>query len=288
MAKKPEVSQAETSTAQAAPKLSPGQVLNQAEYDELPFKEPTKRYLILSSQRVGSKYLSSRLCNVKGMFGLPSEYLNSGSIDMMIPRLVADANKDSEGKPKIGLLKYMKAIQRARTTEDGYFGIKVQPHQLFAVTGKKKDRVLGFINSFDRVVLMTRQDKLGQAISGAIAQATGVWFNDEVERELDDAQITALFPIIARNLSRYFEEEQFILSVGKAISKPVLRVQYEDIEANGDAAFATLVDFLAGSEGTQVEEDTTFAAVPEKPSSDLADKIRLAFIDFISGKKAAA
>jgi LPS sulfotransferase NodH len=288
VAKKKPGSTTENQSTKAETKLSPGQILNQAEYDVLPFKEPTKNYLILSSQRVGSNYLSRRLCNVKNMFGLPSEYLNSGTIEMMLPRLLAEVNVESHGKPKVGLLKYMKAIQRARTTEDGYFGIKVQPHQIFAVTGKKKDRILGFINSFDRVVLMTRQDKLGQAISGALAQATGVWFNQDVEHELDDAQIKDLFPMITRNLSRYFEEEQFILSVGKAISKPLLRIQYEEIEANGDAAFASLVDFLAGAEGTKVEEDTTFAAVPEKPSSALAEKIRHAFIAFISGNKAAA
>ena len=288
MAKKQAPTKTESPSKKTESKLSPGQVLNQAEYDVLPFKDAAKRYLILSSQRVGSNYLSRRLCNVKNMFGLPSEYLNSGTIDMMIPRLVADANRDASGKPKIGLQKYIKAVERARTTEDGYFGIKVQPHQIFAVTGKKKDRILGFINSFDRVVLMTRQDKLGQAISGALAQATGIWFNKDEKHELDDAQIKDLFPMIARNLSRYFEEEQFILSVGKAISKPVLRIQYEEIEADGDATFATLVDFLAGAEGTKVEEDKTFAAVPEKPSGALAEKVRHAFIAFISGNKAAA
>lgn len=273
---------APTPTAVAAKKpLTPEQLLNDPKYDLHPFKEPTKRYVVFSSQRTGSTYLCRRLCNVKGQFGVPSEYLNPVNVNLLVPRLLPGAGQDGK---TVGAGRYLKMLQRARTTDDGYFGIKVQPQQLLGLTNRKKNGALEFLSSFDRVVLLTRRDKLGQAISGAVAATTGKWFNDQKEAELTDAQIDTLFPLIARNLSRYFEEEQLILSLAKTIQKPVFSMQFEDIAADGEKSFRALVNFLSDGEDVAIEEDESFAAVPEKPEGLLKKRIRERFIQFLKNE----
>ena len=267
--------------AGATRELTPGEKLNQALYDIHPFKDASRRYLILSPQRTGSNYLCRRLCNVKGRFGLPSEYLNPSAIQMMSPRLIATG---AEGG-KLPLGKYLNAVERARTTADGTFGIKVQPAQLLGVVGRQQQALLRFVGRFDRIVLMTRRDKLGQAVSGTIAQATGRWFNDGAEPALDDARIATLFPVIANNLARYINEERMILDVGKAVAKPLLRIEYEEIEADGEAAFLNLVDFLAGGEDLPLEQEEA-APIPEKPPGEFAKTVRARFLDFIGGEPA--
>jgi LPS sulfotransferase NodH len=258
--------------------LTPGQALYQAKYDILPFKVPARRYLILSSQRTGSNYLCRRLCNVKGRFGVPSEYLHPKAIRMLSPRLVAGAPQ--EGTIPLG--KYLRGVECARTTADGWFGIKVQPAQLLAVVGRKEAGVQRFVARFDRLVLMTRRDKLGQAVSGAIAQMTGKWFNDGEEPALDDARIASLFPVIAHNLARYIDEERMILNIGRVIAKPLLRIEYEEIEDDDQGAFMNLVDFLSGGEVSALDEGAT-APIPEKPPGAFAKVVRERFIRFIDG-----
>ena len=261
------------------PDLTPGQALYQAKYDILPFKNPARRYLILSSQRTGSNYLCRRLCNVKGRFGLPSEYLHPKAIQMLSQRLLAGVVQDG----KIPLGKYMRGVERARTTADGWFGIKVQPAQLLAAVGRKEEDVRRFVATFDRLVLMTRRDKLGQAVSGAIAQVTGKWFNDGAEPALDDARIPQMFPAIASNLARYIEEERMILNLGRVIAKPLLRIEYEEIDNDDQGAFMNLVEFLSAGEDLTLDEGAT-APIPEKPPGLFATAVRESFLGFINGQ----
>lgn len=259
-------------------KLTAGQVLYQEKYDLLPFKDANRRYLILSSQRTGSNYLCRRLCNVKGRFGLPSEYLHPKAIQAMTPRLVDKPVNNGQ----IALGKYMRLVERARTSEDGWFGIKVQPAQLLVAVGRQEKTLLQFVQSFDRIVLMTRRDKLGQAVSGAIAQSTGKWFNDGAEPIIDDARIPSLFPAIASNLARYVEEERMILNIGKVIAKPLLRIEYEEIEQDDQAAFINLVDFLSAGADVTLDESGG-VDIPEKPPGDFAQAVRGRFLKFIEG-----
>jgi LPS sulfotransferase NodH len=257
--------------------LTPGQELYRARHD-LPEAATAFRYLVFSSQRTGSNYLCRRLCNIKDRFGLPSEYLHPKAIAMMSGRLMPDAN-DGE---KIPLGKYLRGLERVRTTADGAFGMKVQPMQILTLVQKDRKSLLNFIGRFDRIVLMTRRDKLGQAISGAIAAQTGKWFDDGKEPELDAAQVASLFPVIAQNLVRYIEEERLILDIGRTISKPLLRIEYEEIEQDGPAAFNGLVDFLTGGQTAGLIEEGTLP-VTEKPPGKLAKELRKRFLDYIGG-----
>jgi LPS sulfotransferase NodH len=264
----------------AAATLTPGQRLYLPEYDQLPFRDPSWAYLILSPQRAGSNYLCHRLCNVRGRFGMPGDYLDPAAARMLAPRLLP-------GTPlgNIPFASYMRAVQRARTSADGCFGIKMEPAQLSAFA--PGDRALfDFAASFQRIVVLTRRDKLGQAISGTIAQLTGTWSNDGAPPAMDDARLPQLFPAIAANLARYIDEDRRIAALGKALDRPWLRLVYEDILRDGQGAFACLVDFLAGGEPMELE-DAADVPVPEEPPGDFAEKLRARFLPYIGGGNAA-
>jgi LPS sulfotransferase NodH len=257
--------------------LTPGQRLYLAEYDQVPFRDPTRGYLILAPQRTGSNYLCRRLCNVRGRFGMPSEYLNPVAIRMLAPRLLQGAAAET-----VPFAEYMTAVQRARTTTDGWFGLKLQPAQL-AAFAPGDQALFDFAASFHRIVVLSRRDKLGQAISGALAQHTGTWFNDGTPPAVDPSRWPQLFPAIAANLARYIDEDRRLAALGKALARPWLRIEYEEILADGPAAFEKLVEFLSvDDEGVSLEEISD-AAVPEKPPGETSEALRAQFLQYIAG-----
>ena len=256
--------------------LTPGQRLYLPEYDLVPFREPTRGYLILAPQRTGSNYLCRRLCNVRGRFGMPSEYLNPVAIRMLVPRLLPGTAADS-----LPFAAYMSAVQRARTSADGWFGIKLQPAQLAAFA--PGDRALfDFAASFQRIVVLSRRDKLGQAISGTLAQLTGTWFNDGTPPAIERSHWPQIFPAIAANLARYIEEDRRLAALGKALARPWLRIEYEDILSDGQATFEQLVDFL-GVDETVILEEAADVAVPKKPPVETSEALRAQFLQYVGG-----
>lgn len=264
----------ESATDQAA--LTPGQRLYLPEYDLVPFREPTRGYLILAPQRTGSNYLCRRLCNVRGRFGMPSEYLNPIAIRMLAPRLMPGTAAD-----QVPFAAYMSAVQRARTSADGWFGIKLQPAQL-AAFAPGEGALFDFAASFQRIVVLSRRDKLGQAISGTLAQLTGTWFNDGTPPAIDPSRWPQLFPAIAANLARYIEEDRRLAALGKALARPWLRIEYEEILGDGQAAFEQLVDFLSAGE-TVILDEAADVAVPNKPPVETSEALRARFLQYIGG-----
>jgi LPS sulfotransferase NodH len=176
----------------------------------------------------------------------------------------------------------MSAVQRARTSADGWFGIKLQPAQL-AAFAPGDQALFDFAASFHRIVVLSRRDKLGQAISGTLAQHTGTWFNDGTAPTVDPSHWPELFPAIAANLARYIEEDRRLAALGKALARPWLRIEYEDILADGQAAFERLVEFLDVDDDDASLEETADAEVPEKPPVETSDALRARFLQYIGG-----
>jgi LPS sulfotransferase NodH len=262
----------------AAQTVAPAQRFCLPEYDQLPFRDPSWTYLILSPQCTGGNYLCRRIGDVRGRFGMPGEYLDPAAARMLASRLLPGTPPEN-----IPFASYMGAVQRARTSADGCFGIKVQPAQLAAFA--PGDRALfDFAASFERIVVLTRRDKLGQAISGTMAQLTGSGFKDGTPPAMDDARLPQLFPVIAANLARYIDEDRRIAALGKALDRPWLRLLYEDIARDGQEAFACLVDFLAGGEPIRLEEAAD-VPVPEL-RGDFPEKLRARFLRYIGGDNA--
>lgn len=257
------------------------QLFNQQMYDIQPMKKPSRRYLVLSSQNVGSDFLCRSLCSFEGRFGLPSEYLKPDAIRALSARLIG-ATPDE----KVPLSKYLSSVEQVRTTPDGWFGINVQPKQLLNVVGNQRENTLRFVANFDRLVLITRRDKLGQAVSTAISSHLGKLLYDSSEPVIDDARIAALFPVIADYLSLYVQEERFVLDVGRLIAKPLVRIEYEDLQENSNSAVMNVVEFLAGDEQV-VAADIEYMPIFEETHRTLAQKVCDYFLAFIAGHRSS-
>lgn len=253
--------------------LRPGEALNLPEHDLLPPKTPVLRYMVLSSPRTGSNALCRRLCNITGRFGLPSEYINGRHIALMSPR----ATPKGPPRDRASLERYLDAVERLRTSDDRLFGLKAQPRQITAFTGEALPEAVQFARRFDRLVLLTRKDKLGQAISGAIARVTQVWFNDGTDPDISPEQQRSLMPVITQLLKLYQEEERFIRRVSWACGKPCLHVDYEDIVADSDSVLRRVTDFLSPSVAGELREDGGLPT-PEKPEGKVARQMRTMFL----------
>jgi LPS sulfotransferase NodH len=207
---------------------------------------------------------------------MPSEYLNPAAIRMLAPRLLPGTAPD-----QVPFAAYMTAVQRARTSADGWFGIKLQPAQLAAFA--PGDRALfDFAASFERIVVLSRRDKLGQAISGTLAQLTGTWFNDGTPAAVEPSRWPQLFPAIAANLARYIEEDRRLAALGKALARPWLRIEYEEIVRDGQAAFEELVEFL-GVDETVILDEAEDVAVPKRPPVETSEALRARFLQYVGG-----
>ena len=246
--------------------------------DQLPFKDPGLRYLVLAQQRTGANYLCARLCNVQGRFGMPAEYLSKPAIDAMAPRLLPAS---APGTP-VALGRLLHAVERARTTADGMFGLRLDPTMLPGTPQERQSTLRALLGNFDRIVLLTRADKLGQAIAAAMGQA-GLR-EDGPPPALEAAAMEALLASVARNLARMAEEENMLLLATGHSTRPLLRITHEELEHDGQAAFMRTVQFLAG-EGAALGPLDESGAMPAPPNSggSFAQSLRGRFTAYISG-----
>jgi LPS sulfotransferase NodH len=245
-----------------------------ARFDNNALTEPRYRYVIFSSQRTGSNYLCARLNNVRDRLGIPIEYLHPDAIRLMGARLFPGV------QGAISLDSYLHAVSRIRATRDGWFGTKIQPHQLAPLVGGDFNSVVRFLGRFDRLIFMARRDKLRQAISGAIAHATGVWFNFGTEPTLAENDIAQFFPHIDRLQLRYLEEERLMKAVCTQLKdRPLLQIDYEDILKQPEVVFQRVGAFL-GAEGAMLTEEKVTTPPTRKPPGALAEQIRAAYLRY--------
>jgi LPS sulfotransferase NodH len=185
----------------------------------------------------------------------------------------------------VTLDRYLHAVAQVRTTRDGWFGAKIQPNQLLPLVDGDFNGATRFLGSFDRLIFITRRDKLRQAISGAIAYATGAWFNFGDEPNFEAIDATKLFPNIDRLHSQYVEEERLIGEMSSQLADhPLLHIIYEDILQNPQETFERCTAFLGLEDVAQAEEEIT--AIPtQKPPGALAERIRTAYLSHLGGKQ---
>ncbi|MEX2297755.1 MAG: Stf0 family sulfotransferase [Dongiaceae bacterium] len=188
-------------------------------------------YLILAEMRSGSTLLSDML--FKRGAGVPLEYFNENYRRDFTARLFpARVMPAAEG--------YLEKIRELRTTENGYFGVKCLLPQL-----RQFGRDLPpqrFVERFDRIVLLTRRNKLAQAISAMRAQQSGQWASTlapESDREL------VLDPVfVSASLRGFLARERSIRTLLKRIDRPMLFLEYESIETSLEAVWRDLQIFL--------------------------------------------
>lgn len=243
-----------------------------AQFDSETAAEPALSYAILSSPRTGSNYLCARLSNMKDRFGLPMEYLHADAIRLMGPRLLPGVTGN------ISLESYLRAGASVRASRDGWFGIKVQPDQLLPPFRGNLDSAIAFLRGFDRLILLTRRDKLGQAISGAIAHATGEWFNFGAEPKLDGIDLARLLALVESMQKQYIGEDRLIGSVGVRLAdRTPLHVCYEDIQDDSEGVFRRILTFLE-PDGQVPSEERIHRPPTRKPPGGIAARLREAYL----------
>ena len=149
------------------------------DFDSIQAYTVTMRYIILSSPRTGSNYVCARLANFRDTLGTPMEYFHPDAISEVMARAsVGKITAAADPAPGINLTQYMETLMRLRSTPDGCFGLKVQPSQLSRLVGNNLGMAAEFLRRrFDKLIILLCKDKLSQAVSGVIAEATGRWFN---------------------------------------------------------------------------------------------------------------
>lgn len=129
------------------------------------------RYCILSSPRSGSTLLGRMLFETR-MAGDPQEYFNP-------PLLLVE--RERVNNPNLSLNEFLKSMENRRTSPNGVFGMKLHYSQMLgAFKARKPDqRMVKWLNKFDRLIWIRRRDKLRQGISQAIGQRSQVWSSED-------------------------------------------------------------------------------------------------------------
>jgi len=243
---------------------------------------PTQsRYVIFSQQRTGSTWLCARLINT-GYLGVPSEYLNARVIPQVSQRLMA--GKPQAGQAASSLQRYMQLVESARTTPGGCFGIKVQINQLMPLFKNDQDNAANFLQQFQSMVVMTRRDKVGQAISGAISTLSGKWFSDGQEAPIGRDKIPELVRAAYGLLARYQREAVQMDALCARYKGKLLRMDYEDMVTDVDAAMQKVTQLLEPGRVWTPQADRDLLGLPEPAPGLLGREVRERLLEFIQGQ----
>ena len=211
---------------------------------------PLYRYCIASTPRSGSTLISRMLLS-SNLAGDPKQYLN--------PLLMQAWQKIN--KKNLSFSDYIKELEAKRTTNNGFFGIKIHGRHLEELSKKISAKsVISFVESFDKFIFISRKDKINQAISYYIARSTGVFHFDQ-EDWIEEFKIPQpdFNPIkILNHLSFILKEEMLWESFFEKINKPVYRINHEDFVKEYAKKSKEIFDFLG-------IESSNIPAIPTKP-----------------------
>jgi len=199
---------------------------------------PSLRYCIASTPRTGSTLLSRMLCET-GNAGYPTEYLNTLNIDAWNSRNPCNQST---------LNNYLKEIEAHRTSGNGNFGIKIHWRQFefFArQTNTTAENIASSVlNNYQKIILLSRRDKLSQAISLFLANKSEVfhaehqsWLSPKLNIEYNPTEIS-------HNIHALFNEEDCWKRFLKQGNFDVLEVFYEDLAQNYYGVSRLILDFL--------------------------------------------
>ena len=196
-----------------------------------------KSYIIASSARSGSNFLSSLLWHT-GVLGAPCEYLNPNfEMHTMMNRLKASSPAD-----------YLARLLECRTSRNGIFGLKSHFHNFEAFLKGYP----GFLKAIAPVayVYISREDKVAQAVSMAKAYQTAAWTAAMKGNRRTPRYDRAL---ITKCLEEIGQQELSWLKWFDAHDIEPFTVTYEDLAADPEAVVDDIVEFL-GAENDTPEE----------------------------------
>lgn len=191
---------------------------------------PSLEIMIASLPRAGSTTFCIDLWR-SGLLGAPMEYLNR---ELMLSQLRWRKLLRKE-------LHYWRMLQRVRTGPNGVFSYKFFV-QDYLHTLKTMPKLIKCVAPA-RVIYLTRQDKLSQAISYSKAIRSGNWFADQPGRkscEYDDPHIKTCVGAVAR-------QEDAWEQVFRMTHEDPLRMTYEEFLADKASAMARIMRYVFGA-----------------------------------------
>lgn len=204
-------------------------------YDLPVTRQPSKTYLIATTQRTGSHYLASLLAEVSTV-GVPFEYLNGY-------RMWLEFQSRSWPSDESSAVRLLREMQHRRTGSTGWFGLKSHWHTW--QEAQAMPHLAGLIRP-ERFVLLMREDTIAQAASLALAERTGVW--------VDTGRSAAQAPRYSRahvESARVRLEQESAQWQRFLAGEDVLRLTYEDLIDDPRGAVAMVLQHLGVAEVPQ-------------------------------------
>lgn len=230
-----------------------------AHYDHPTFEGRPKVYLIASTPRSGSHYLG-HLLQASGQCGTPLEYLNP------VHQRAWEQKLDASGPEDV-----FRRLFRRRTSASGWFGIKAHWWQFDRYAANAGLQELLDIREYVRTL---RHDRIGQAISLAIARQTNRWISFSSE---DVAPVYRLEAVTAArdHLDReYAGWDEYFDRIGL---RP-LSVAYDDLVANPAGA----VERVYGALGLASVAPTRPVSLPTRQATEANRVWRERYLDDLS------
>lgn len=194
-------------------------------------RPPALRCLIAAVPRSGSTALGLEMWRT-GLLGAPLEYTNPALNRSLVERLGAKRRPDL----------FWRRLHAVRTSSNGVFG-----HKIFVPTLMQLARQGAAINrglEADRVICLTRRNRVAQAVSYCRAMRSGVWAGRAPEPSAMNADMTFDRQQIAHALALIDQQCADWERLFRAAGTEPLRIDYEDFLANPDAAVGRILDFV--------------------------------------------
>ena len=215
---------------------------------------PVLRYCVSSTPRSGSTFLCRSL-KATGMAGVPDEYLNP---------LHMTAWMKHTGAESMDFGRYIANLEASRTSASGYFGMKIHWRHLEKGFGKALYSTVSnpLLARFNKFIVISRRDKLAQAISDCAARTTGA-FNAIDEPYADSLQSADFDEVkITKGLCQILEEERNWLNYLTRNHCDFIEIAYEDLVAHYQPTMEYVLNFLRL--GT--------SSIPEIPNTQMSGK----------------
>lgn len=210
--------------------------------EDLPPTPRRMAYLICSSPRTGSGLLCSSLQKTQ-MAGKPAEYLHPMAIAAFMRRI---------GVQRLRPAEYVRLLCKHRTTSNGVFGMKLHFYQFKSCFEAKNDRI-DFLSSFDHIILLSRRNKLAQAISNTRALQTDVWYA-KTSAEAAEAQLRPVSydaVAIARSLAFMLADNAGWRSTLATLELKHRSTYYEELVENFPEQIRNILTYLALGDATE-------------------------------------
>lgn len=216
------------------------------------------RYVLCSSPRSGSTLISDMLYRI-GLAGDPLEYFNKKLLDYY-----------QKHYGKTGIDAYLEDIERRRTSPNGIFGIKLHYYQAAMVWKGRESEGLTHLARYDKKILITRRDKIAQAVSLYRAQKTQIWSSEDKSFMSDNdprKKIEVPYdPVrIAYALSQLINEEAGWRNLLEQAGIPFTEICYETYVADYEKQSAKLLQSL----GVNLGEEQISAPTLKKQSENI-------------------